>query len=207
MAAAGHRPPAEARAAALAAGINDTAGSPMALLTEGLPPEPLRHYPHGDVYDRATHAQFYGHTHRAGEHGHIHLFLRPRGMPAALRPLHKPAEPDAPCHLVAVGFGADGWPNQLFTTNRWVTGEAWYPADAVAAMLEGFRVSTNGPLAPLAALMTELVAFYRPVIAALAERRDSAVAAWGRDHPGIDPLEDPALEITSAMSIDLRTGF
>lgn len=36
----------------------------------------LTHYPQGDVFDRETHAQYYYHAHRDGEHGHFHLFLR-----------------------------------------------------------------------------------------------------------------------------------
>lgn len=64
------------------------------------------HYPSGDVYDAATHAQYFYHRHavdpaqrhRLSEHGHFHTFMRPRGMPPGTRPLVMPelAIADAP---------------------------------------------------------------------------------------------------------------
>ncbi len=64
------------------------------------------HYPPGDVYDAATHAQYFYHRHtidpaqrhRLSEHGHFHTFMRPRGMPPGTRPLVMPelAIADAP---------------------------------------------------------------------------------------------------------------
>jgi hypothetical protein len=70
-----------------------------------------RHYPDGEVYDPASHAQYFYHRHpgparmrpvekpeaRLGakpgariEHGHFHLFLRGGGMPAGITPLLLP---------------------------------------------------------------------------------------------------------------------
>jgi hypothetical protein len=63
-----------------------------------------RHYPEGEVYDPATHAQYFFHRHpiaspsgAAGpaatgeqEHGHFHLFLRGEGVPAGITPLLLP---------------------------------------------------------------------------------------------------------------------
>jgi hypothetical protein len=63
-----------------------------------------RHYPEGEVYDPASHAQYFYHRHpehrHAGpprmppgepvEHGHFHLFLRGEGMPAGVTPLLLP---------------------------------------------------------------------------------------------------------------------
>jgi hypothetical protein len=52
------------------------------------------HYPEGDVYDHATHAQFYYHAHpqelRGGEHGHFHTSMRANGMPDSVRPAALP---------------------------------------------------------------------------------------------------------------------
>ena len=42
---------------------------------------------------------------------------------------------------------------------------------------------------------------FRPTIAALLRERDEAVAAWQRDHPGSDVLEDRDLEVTSQRRI------
>ncbi len=185
-----------------AAEIRRLAGSPLALLTGGGRPVPCRHYPLGDVYDRDSHAQYYFHTHRQAEAGHIHLFLRARGMPPGLVPQVATADADPPCHLVAVGLGEDGWPETLFTTNRWVTGEAWYSAAAVAAMLPRFRPRGGGRLAALSLLLSSLVALAEPEVADLAMRRDAAVAAWAAGHGG-DPLEDERLEVTSQAPLDL----
>lgn len=78
-----------------------------------------QHYPPTDVYDPASHAQYFYHAHPAGErkvaargghdkdhseHGHFHTFLRARGMPPGVRPLvmpelaiaDNPAAPKAP---------------------------------------------------------------------------------------------------------------
>ncbi|WP_068432732.1 hypothetical protein [Magnetospirillum sp. XM-1] len=187
------------RLAGLAAGLGE---APVSLLTRGQEGTAFRHFPAGDVYDLSSHAQFYYHSHRDGEFGHIHLFQRPRGMPRGLAPLVATADPDAPCHLIAVGFGARGEATELFTTNRWVTGEAWYRADAVKAMVAGLRLAPAGPWAPVARWLAAMVEFYRPLIDVLIDERDQAVAAWGRAHPGRDELNDERLEITSARSID-----
>lgn len=191
--------------ARLEAAIEAAGNTPVQVLTGGAPAAAFRHYPAGDVYDFASHAQFYYHTHRDGEHGHAHLFLRPKGMPPGVKPAVAVAgDKDAPCHLVAVGFGADGWLAELFTTNRWVSGEAWYAADAVKAMLPRFHVAPPGPVGPAGRWLTALVALFRPLIGDLADRRDATVAAWSRAHPEIDPLEDPDLEITSRAQVSVE---
>lgn len=187
------------RLAALAAGLG---GDPVSLLTQGHGGAAFRHFPAGDVYDLSSHAQFYYHRHRDGEFGHIHLFQRPRGMPRGLAPAVATAEPDAPCHLIAVGFGAGGEATELFTTNRWVTGEAWYRAEAVKAMVAGLRLAPAEPWTPVARWLAALVEFYRPLIDVLVDERDQAVAAWRQAHPGRDELNDERLEITSARTIN-----
>ncbi|MBF0324413.1 MAG: hypothetical protein HQL42_05005 [Alphaproteobacteria bacterium] len=176
---------------------------PAGLLTGGGRVAPFRHYPEGDVYDFATHSQFYYHIHRGNEYGHIHLFLRPKGMPPEIRPLVGiEGEPDAPCHLIAVGFGPDGSAAELFTTNRWVTGEAWYSAESVARMLPYFSV-TGGRHARVGAWLTALVALFRPIIVALACERDAEIERWRQAHPGADALDDAALEVTSRRQISV----
>jgi len=187
------------RLAGLAAGLG---GDPVSLLSRGGGVEAFRHYPAGDVYDLSSHAQFYYHCHRDGEFGHIHLFQRPRGMARGLVPAVATADADAPCHLIAVGFGERGEVVELFTTNRWVTGEAWYRAEAVKAMVAGLRLAPAGPLAPVAEWLAALVAFYRPLIEVLIDERDLAVEAWRQAHPGCDELNDGRLEITSSRAID-----
>jgi uncharacterized protein DUF6969 len=196
--------------------------------------EPLRewdHYPEGDVYDPETHAQYFYHVHppaeRApGEYGHFHTFLRPRGMPPGTRPLmlpelaiaDAPAAPAGPAlqqpnqgagnddlsHLMAIAVDPRGAPLRLFTTNRWVTGEAWYAASDAVGMLDRFAIGSAGPSALLNRWLTALFRLFRPQMAALLYARDDAVMAWRRRHRGkVHVFEDRRLEITSILDIDV----
>jgi hypothetical protein len=204
-----------------------------------------QHYPHGDVHDPATHAQYFYHAHPATEHkaadrsrgerdtrehGHFHTFLRARGMPPGVRPLvmpelavaDNPAAPKMPLipsapqsteedegepwsHLVAISMDAAGRPLRFFTTNRWVTGETWYPAADVAAMLDRFVL---GPVAPSPLLnrwLTALLGLYRPLLAELLVARDAAVMDWRRRRRAkVHVFDDRRLEVTSALAIDLE---
>jgi Domain of unknown function (DUF6969) len=192
-----------------------------------------RHYPPGEIYDPASHAQYFYHRHAApsaGEHGHFHTFMRPRGMPPGTRPLVMPelAIADAPSqpldpvsvspparqpnqgdgndkfsHLVAVALDGDGAPTRLFTTNRWVTGETWYAAEDVIRMLDGFTIALARPDAPLHGWLCCLLRLYRPDIAELLRARDAAVMSWRRRHRGkVHVFEDKRLEIASSLAID-----
>ena len=128
-----------------------------------------QHYPDGDVFDSKSHAQYFFHVHPASglprpERGHFHTFLRAEGMPPGVAPLLLPElavadvpalPPQAPpvkrgtrdevSHLIAIAIDPCGEPIQLFTTNRWVTGETWYRADDVIKMLDLFAVSEVEP--------------------------------------------------------------
>lgn len=186
------------------------------------------HYPPGDVFDPQTHAQYYYHAHppeerSAREHGHFHTFLRAKGMPQGLAPvtqsrlLPKPGDPapasprakpsstdNRTCHLVAIAMDGDGIPIRLFTTNRWVTGDDWYGASDVAAMLDRFVVDIVHPSWAVNRWITAMVALFQPQIEALLTARDRSVLAWqvanGPDH---DVFEDRALEVTSSVDIDI----
>jgi hypothetical protein len=188
-----------------------------------------RHYPEGEVYDSASHAQYFYHRHpgpakkrpaQLTEHGHFHLFLRGEGMPAGITPLLMPelAVANAPvprqsaplklggsdkvCHLVALAVDGRGEPLRLFTTNRWVTGETWYRADDVIRMLDRFRLRSGRPSAPLNRWLGALVRLFQPEIATLLRDRDQAILEQRWRWRG-NVLEDPRLEITSSIEIDL----
>ena len=172
------------------------------------------HYPKGDVYDRATHAQYYYHAHpeheRPGEHGHFHTFLRPAGMPKGLKPLaipgHAPsAEANAALsHLVAIGMDRFGRPVSLFTTNRWVTDETWYRAEDVVRMLDFFEIDLAHPSWPVNRWISAMVPLFRPQIEWLLKRRDEAVSAWAKKRPKGDVHEDRALNVISETAIDVE---
>lgn len=184
-----------------------------------------RHYPEGEVYDPASHAQYFYHAHPAAqqaedEHGHFHIFLRAEGMPPGVAPLVLPeigvADARLPpqaaplkrggkneiSHLVAIALDRSGRPARLFTTNRWVTGETWYPADDVARMLDRFTLAEMPPARLLNRWLSALVQLFSPQIGELLRDRDRQVTEWRQRRRG-NVFEDPRLEITSTIDIDV----
>lgn len=173
------------------------------------------HYPTNDAYDPESHAQYYYHAHPPEdrpieEHGHFHLFMRPKGMPAGTRPASVPdftplpGDNDALSHIVAISMDRFGMPRRLFTTNRWVTGETWYPAASVIRMIDGFSIDIVRPNWLVSLWITSMVRLFRPEIVQLLQERDRAVARWNRQHPGAYVFEDRGLEITSIADIDVE---
>lgn len=171
----------------------------------------FNHYPADDVYDRESHAQYYYHAHRSetGEHGHFHCFLRPKGMPPDVTPLDYPATDPWPqgdealSHLVAIAMDGYGFPIGLFTVNRWVTAEAWYPADQVIRMLDHFVIDHAFPSWPVNRWISALFVLYRPHIEALIRQRDMTIWDRARANPDTDIFEDRSLEVTSWMTISV----
>jgi len=188
-----------------------------------------RHYPEGEVYDPASHVQYFYHRHAGpagsrtaerSEHGHFHLFLRGEGIPAGITPLLLPelAVANAPvprqsaplkrggrdevCHLAAIAVDDRGEPIRLFTTNRWVTGETWYRAEDAIRMLDRFRIDGDQPSALLNRWISGLLRLFQPEIATLLRQRDKAIAEQRWRWRG-NVLEDPRLEIASSVEIDL----
>jgi hypothetical protein len=171
----------------------------------------LNHYPDDDVFDRETHSQYYYHAHRgmAGEHGHFHTFVRQPGMPAGVEPIaFRASEPwpsgdQALSHLVGISMDAWGYPIGLFTTNRWVTDEAWYKADDVIRVLGRFRIGHSAPSAPVNRWISAMFVLFRPQMEALIRARDARIAEWSARNPGQDVFEDRALDITSQTPISV----
>jgi hypothetical protein len=174
----------------------------------------LDHYPKGDVFDPDSHAQWYYHAHdqneRPGEHGHFHTFMRGGGIPLEVEPAQLPDfEPPADrhdliCHLIAVSMDWSGWPISLFTTNRWVTGETWYAARDVGAMLERFDVKMDKPSWSVNRWLTGLLRLFRPHIEELLQQRDERIREWQTRHPDVKAYEDRRLEVTSQLPIDVE---
>jgi len=187
--------------------------------------EDWRHYPAGDGYDLITHAQYFYHRHSEPdaphEHGHFHLFLRAEGMPEGTLPLllpeaaiaNLPTPPQAApskrgardevSHLIAIAVDAEGEPVRLFTTNRWVTGETWYRADDVIRMLDRFSLDAAEPANFVNFWLAAMVRLYQPEIAMLLRERDRTVMDPRRRHRRVDVFEDPKLDVTSSLGIDL----
>ncbi|MFZ9346739.1 MAG: DUF6969 family protein [Burkholderiaceae bacterium] len=122
------------------------------------------HYPRRDVTDRVNATEFYFHAHAGrektlNEHGHFHVFARSD----AGRRFH---------HIVGISIDAFGMPQQLFLTNRWVTGEDWISAEAIAPKLRRFRCEASGRMAPVAQWVSSMVQLYQTEIHALHRKRD-----------------------------------
>ncbi len=169
------------------------------------------HYPQGDVYDSESHAQYYYHAHRpeSGEHGHFHTFLRAKGMRRSVKPVpysgdvKRPKGKDALSHIVAISMDRPGMPIALFTTNRWVTGETFYAAEDVIAMIDRFSIEQSYPCLATNRTVSSIVHLFRPQIAALLTQRDRTLRAWADLHPDRDIYEDRELEITSIVDINI----
>ncbi len=170
------------------------------------------HYPKGDVYDSESHAQYYYHAHRpeSGEHGHFHTFLRAAGMPRMVKPVaysgkaKRPSGKDALSHIVAVSMNRPGMPVGLFTTNRWVTDETFYPAADVIKMLDRFSIEQSYPCLATNRALTAALNLFKPQVIALLDQRDRTIEAWSQSYPDRDVYEDRELEITSIIDINVN---
>lgn len=169
------------------------------------------HYPTGDVHDSETFSQYFYHAHRGlnGENGHFHTFLRAKGMPDHVAPApydgkeEWPNGDDALSHIIAISMDPKGYPIGLFSTNRWVTGETFYTADDVIAMLDRFEMDLLYPSWPVNIWITSTVKLFRPQIEWLLQQRDKTIDEWQKKHPGKDVYEDRDLEITSQVTVDV----
>ena len=169
------------------------------------------HYPPGDVYDSASHAQYYYHAHpsplREGEHGHFHTFLRVQGMAKGVKPIKMPEAVDRPLgpkalgHLIGISMNRHGRPIRLFTVNRWVTGESWYKARDVIAMLDRFAIDHANPSWPANRWITAMLRLFRPQVEWLIGERDQAVRLWQAGRPDVTAYEDRELEVLSSLPI------
>lgn len=169
----------------------------------------LDHYPKGDVFDSESHSQFYYHSHREGEHGHFHTFLREKGMPKDCRPVKQSEakfmeeRDDKLSHLIAISMNRAGFPIGLFTTNRWITADNWYKAGDVIKMLDRFEMDLSWPSWPTNIWISAMLRLFRPQIEELVRERDSTVADWQKNHPENDAFEDRGCDITSARKISV----
>jgi hypothetical protein len=172
----------------------------------------FNHYPDDDVYDRNTHAQYYYHAHRSevGEHGHFHTFMRRQGMLKDAAPITYPATDPWPqgdaalSHLIAIAMDSYGFPTHLFTVNRWVTAEAWYPAEQVIQMLDNFKIDHAFPSWPANRWINAMFTLYRQHIEVLLKQRDQTIWTWADKHPREDVFEDRNLDVTSQVAISVE---
>ena len=136
-----------------------------------------RHYPRHDAVSHCGRWQFYFHVHdpheaQAARHpqerGHIHVFRRsPSGRLS---------------HLVGLSLDDRGVPLMWFTTNQWVTGERWLPAPGLIRSLPAADLRMRGPLAGLAAWLSDVLVVYTPTLTQLLTERDRASQRYAHQH-------------------------
>jgi len=168
------------------------------------PFESWTHYPPGDARDSQSGIQIYYHAHRAGqEHGHFHIFLRAGDTACDLVPLsaadETPAalEADDLFHVIAVTMDATGLPIDLFTTNRWVTGETMVTARSILPLLDRLHC-TDAFDTPLAnKWFSDLFRLFRDDIAQLLIERDQVLKTINHD------LDNEAHEVLSTKPISI----
>jgi hypothetical protein len=197
------------------------------LLTDSFAPG--ARYPDGEIWDDVTHAQYFYHAHPEGgraadEHGHFHTFLGAAGMPRGITPLILPEMALGPgcggdgrgvgthrssrnrgvvSHLIGLTLDPFGRPIELFTTNRWVTGETWYRADDVERMLPCFGFAETGPASPISRWLGAVLSLLRPQIVRLLVERDEAVMDWRRRRSRtVHVFDDRRLEIPSTCTVE-----
>lgn len=172
------------------------------------------HYPKGDAVDMETHSQYYYHAHpkseRPGEHGHFHTFLRYSGMPSGVEPLalehpQKPNENRIGTHIIALSCDKKGYAIKLFTVNRWVTDETWYPAAEVARMIDKFDIDHTFPSWATNRWLSSAIILFKPQIVHLLNARDQQIEAWKQQRPGEDVYEIRDFEVASELTVNVET--
>lgn len=163
-------------------------------------------YPPGDAVAPGGSRYFY-HSHARAErtndeHGHFHLFLPGSAMPTGAACFRAPPDPVAASHkavhVVALAIDARGLPVRLFTTNRWVTDEWLFGADAIIGALSQFDLDGAPGDALVNRWLTAAIALTRSHIADLLVQRD--VLLDRRDPTG----EDRSVEIASSCAVDVQ---
>lgn len=179
------------------------------LLPEDGTSEAWAHYPEGDVVNGAISSRYFYHSHPpderdADEHGHFHLFVGKGAMPDDIDALMAP--PALPkgqkradvVHIAALAIGYDGLPIRWFGTNRWVTDEWLYPADAVIDALDCFdlRGQVGDPL--INEWLSAIMHLSRDTISEILRERDHVLQQ--SDMTG----EDREVEVTGARDVSLE---
>ena len=187
------------------AAIHESGVSLMArILPTDEPAVAWQHYPSCDVVNGRWQARWYYHSHRdhigdQPEHGHFHCFLGRRAFATQICPLIAPPLGRRPrpsiVHIASLSIGFDGLPLAWSATNRWVTDEWMYPADAIIEKIPNVSfVGQHGDPLVNVWLSAMLGASQGSVARLLAERDDHLSR--------FDPVgEDRSLEIVAHTPI------
>lgn len=169
-------------------------------------PQAWDHYPGGDAIDSVRRFRYYYHCHGkhppplAGEHGHFHLFTETGASTQAA------GQPPL-VHLAAVSVDPRGMPIHVFTTNRWVTGGAWWSARALLRRLAAFRIHARGSSALVDRWLTAMVRLFYPQLRLILELRDARLARLSAVRAENRVLEDRRIHALSYCRISIPWQF
>ncbi|WP_408857826.1 DUF6969 family protein [Acidiphilium sp.] len=154
-------------------------------------------YPQPEALDPVSGWRFFYHAHAVrerlrAEHGHFHIFTP------------GPAGGMGFTHLIGISVDVQGLPIRLFTTNRWVTDEAWQPAAAIGRRVLRPRLAGASP-GDVACWLENLVVLFAPDIVALLYARDARMGSG--IGPGDRRFEDRRLRIPSQTRVSLAAAL
>lgn len=177
---------------------------PLVAFLDGRPFVQWEHYPEGDLFDPDSGVLVFYHAHApddrdAAENGHFHCFVARARLRRRAKPLARGARGErALCHVAGVSVDAEGVPRELFTTSQPVTGEWFYPAEAVTTILPAFaQLADDAP--PAAQWLASIVTLFEPEIARLLRERDARLCGTA----GGAVNQENAPEILSSAPIDI----
>ena len=152
------------------------------------------HYPKKDVINKESCSQYYYHSHRKGEHGHFHIFLREKGFPDHIERKNLKGF----VQLVAISLDRSGYPSRLFLTNQWVTNEETRSQHELNELLPYFKLDTSNLTN---AWIESMLVLFKPQIQKLWEKREAFFKSSLKDQE--EMLKDRSIEILAEEKISL----
>ncbi|RIA56867.1 DUF6969 family protein [Dichotomicrobium thermohalophilum] len=154
-----------------------------------------KHYPEGDLVFGGGLWRAYYHAHDmpgapdSRMHGHFHVFARPDANFGY-------------AHVIGLAVDGNGQPLKWFTTNHWVTGEAWRPGEELAACVPPVEPE-DAP--PAARWLSAMLRFGAPAFPELLAERDATLAAHRArtEQSEEEARADRTLYLLSQREIDL----
>lgn len=145
-----------------------------------------RRYPHPDVYDPETGAQWFFHKHKNVEcddsAGHFHCFVRPEGPKEKIH------------HIVGIDITPAGDIRRFFTVNTWVVGDDWVDAETLIGYLPRFDVQMPTPSYLVNRWLTAAIRVYQSEIISVLrsrdDRRNGLIASRGSGIEGDRTIEE-----------------
>ena len=142
------------------------------------------------VIDEKTRSQYFYNAHpQSPEHGHFHIFY---------------THSKQLVHLAALSLDNGGEAMELFTVNRWVTGDFYLPPAKLKPLLKQYRITTDTFDKEVNTYVNNILILYQPEIAALIEQRERVFVQYRKAHNGRQPYEDRGLDVTSSLAVKVE---